>query len=246
MVNVPCSGQIDGFLERALLKLIPYSLLPSQKEKDRNILCKKPSKPCLDLGYSRSAHNWNHCRLYSGLGHLNWLLVTEVEDSRIWRLATKGQYSAKSSYDSLFLGATLFKSYERIWKSWAPPKCWLFLWLAAHKRCWTSDCLAKHGLPHLDKCPMCDQYDETIDHLLVACMFTRQFWYHMLRQVDLHSFTPQPTYSIFDIWWEGVAAATSGLTKKGLNSLIILEPWTIWNHATYVCSMGPILIWWRL
>jgi hypothetical protein len=71
MVNVPCSGQIDGFLERALLKLIPYSLLSSQKEKDRNILCKKPSKPCLDLGYSRSAHNWNHCRLYSGLGHLN-------------------------------------------------------------------------------------------------------------------------------------------------------------------------------
>jgi hypothetical protein len=124
----------------------------------------------------------------------------------------------------------MFKPYEMIWKSWAPPKCQLFLWFAAHKRCWTSDRLVKRGLPHPDKCPMCDQDDETIDHLLVACVFARQFWYHMLRQIGLHYFAPQPTDSIFDIWWERVAAATSGLTKKGLNSLTILGAWTIWNH----------------
>jgi hypothetical protein len=70
-------------------------------------------------------------------------LQSEVEDSHIWRLAVSGQYSAKSAYDSLFMGATLFKPWERIWKSWAPPKCWLFLWLVAHKCFWTMDCLAR-------------------------------------------------------------------------------------------------------
>jgi hypothetical protein len=157
-------------------------------------------------------------------------LQPEVKDSHIWRLAANGQYLAKSSYDSLFLGATQFKPYDRIYKSWAPPKCQLFLWLAANKWCWTSNHLVKRGLPHPDKCPMCDQDEETTYHLLVACMFARKFWYHMLRQVGLHSFAPQPTDSIFDIWWERVAATTSKLIKKGLKSLIILRAWTIWNH----------------
>jgi hypothetical protein len=86
-----------------------------------------------------------------------------------------GQYSAKSAYGNLVLGATLFQPYERIWKAWAPPKCKLFMWLVAHKRCWTSDRLARQGLPHPEHCPLCDQEDETLDHLLVSCVFTRQF-----------------------------------------------------------------------
>jgi hypothetical protein len=157
-------------------------------------------------------------------------LQPDVENSHIWRLSTGGQYSAKSSYDNLFLSATLFKPCERIWKSWAPPKCRLFLWLVSHKRCWISDRLAQCGLSHLKKCPLCDQEDENIDHLLVSCVFSRQFWYHVLRQVGLHSLAPQPTYLLFDDWWERASMATSGLTQKGLNSIIILRAWTIWNH----------------
>jgi hypothetical protein len=122
----------------------------------------------------------------------------------------------------MFLDATLFHPYERIWKSWAPPRCKLFMWLVAHKRCWTSDRLARRGLPHPEHCPLCDQEDETLDHLLVSCVFTRQFWYMILRQVGLHSLAPQPTYLIFDEWWEKASRATSGITKEGLNSLIIL------------------------
>jgi hypothetical protein len=49
-------------------------------------------------------------------------LQPEVEDTHKWRLVASGQYSVKSSYESLFLGATLFERCEGIWKSWAPPK----------------------------------------------------------------------------------------------------------------------------
>jgi hypothetical protein len=154
-------------------------------------------------------------------------LQPEVEDTHVWRLSANGKYSAKSGYDHLFMGATIFKPCERIWKSWAPPKCHFFLWLAAHKRCWTADRLACRGLPHPDKCPLCDQEDENIDHLLVSCVFSRQVWYYVLRQVDLHSLSRQPTDLVFDDWWEKAAAATSGMSKKGLNSLIILGAWAI-------------------
>jgi hypothetical protein len=50
--------------------------------------------------------------------------------------------------------------------------------------------LARRGLPHPKKCPLCDQEDETMDHLLVSCIFARQFWYLLLRQVGLHSLAP--------------------------------------------------------
>jgi hypothetical protein len=150
-----------------------------------------------------------------------------VEDIHKWRIATSGQYSAKSSYESLFLGATLFEPCERIWKSWVPPKYCMFLWLAAHKWCWTTDRLAKCGLPHPNKCPLCDQEEENIDNLLISCVFMRQFWYLMLSQIGLHSFAPQPTDLNFDCWWRRIDVATMGFNKKGLNSLVILGAWII-------------------
>lgn len=65
----------------------------------------------------------------------NFELEPDVEDVHIWRLSNSGQYSAKSTYEGFFLGSMLFRPYERIWKTWAPPKCRFFLWLVAHNRC---------------------------------------------------------------------------------------------------------------
>lgn len=49
--------------------------------------------------------------------------------------------------------------------------CKFFLWLAENNRCWTADRLAKRGLPHPEACPLCDQVDETHQHILIGCLF---------------------------------------------------------------------------
>jgi hypothetical protein len=74
---------------------------------------------------------------------------------------------------------------------------------------------------------MCDQEDEDIYHLFVSCIFARQLWYHLLRQVGLHSLAPDPTYYICDDWWERAGMNTFGLIKKWLDSLITLGAWII-------------------
>jgi hypothetical protein len=33
------------------------------------------------------------------------------------------------------------------------------------------DRLARRGMDHPEKCPLCDQEQETIDHLLLSCVF---------------------------------------------------------------------------
>jgi hypothetical protein len=108
---------------------------------------------------------------------LEVVLQPEVEDTHIWRFAPTGQYSAKSAHEALFIGAIQFNPWERIWKSWVPGKCKFFMWLAAHNKCWTADRLAKKGLTHPDRCQLCDQEEETIDHILIACVFSRQAWF---------------------------------------------------------------------
>jgi hypothetical protein len=102
-----------------------------------------------------------------------WDLIVEVElheqieDRHVFMLATNGQYSPKTVYEALFLGFVHFEHANRIWKSWAPAKCKFFMWLSALNKCWTADQLSKRGLPHPIRCPLCDQQQETIDHLLV-------------------------------------------------------------------------------
>jgi hypothetical protein len=112
-------------------------------------------------------------------------LQPDISDNHFWRLAAQGKHSAKAAYEYFFLGAAGFAPYQKIWKTWAPAKCRFFLWLVAHKKCWTADRLAHHGMDHPDKCPLCDQEEETIDHLLVSCAFAKKFWFTFLSQVNL-------------------------------------------------------------
>ncbi|GJN40914.1 hypothetical protein PR202_gn00226 [Eleusine coracana subsp. coracana] len=56
----------------------------------------------------------------------NFALQPKAEDRHYWRLCSSGQYSAKSTYSHLFLGATQFGPLERTWQTWAPGKCKLF------------------------------------------------------------------------------------------------------------------------
>jgi len=172
----------------------------------------------------------------------NFELEPDVEDVHIWRLSNSGQYSAKSAYEGFFMGSTWFGPYERIWRTWAPPKCHFFLWLVTHNRCWTTDRLGRCGLPHHEQCPLCDQEDETINHLLVSCAFARQFWYHFLRQVGLHSLSPQPSDTSFESWWEQAIGATSGLIRVSLGTSILVHLgrtrllWYDWSRFPKECN----------
>lgn len=157
------------------------------------------------------------------------VLQATIEDRHVFSISSDGNYSAKVAYEGLFMGWVYFSHYPRVWKTWALPKCRFFLWLTAHNRWWTADRLAKRGLDHPPKCPLCDQEDETLDHLLVACVFWRDFWFQLLRTFDLQVLAPQPGLSSFMSWWEEASYSVRGLVRKELNSLIAFGAWIIWN-----------------
>jgi len=112
------------------------------------------------------------------------------------------------------------------------------MWTVAHNRCWTADRLAKRGLNHPPKCPLCDQVGETIDHLLVSCVFTRQFWFSILQHFGLQAIAPQLDDQCFIEWWAEASSRFSGQAKKGVNSTIILRSRLVWKHHNYYVFEG--------
>ncbi|WVZ75824.1 hypothetical protein U9M48_023853 [Paspalum notatum var. saurae] len=86
-------------------------------------------------------------------------------DQHLWKFSPTGSYSCSTAYAAMFIGTIKFTHWKRVWKS-----------------CWTSDRLAKRGLPHQATFPFCDQ-EESIHHILSSCILTREVWESALRML---------------------------------------------------------------
>jgi hypothetical protein len=85
-----------------------------------------------------------------------------VDDQHIGMPSLSGEFTTKSAYCHLFVGSVEFGPWREIWKTWAPPRCKFFVWLASLNRCWMADRLSCRGLDHPERCPLCDQEEETV------------------------------------------------------------------------------------
>jgi hypothetical protein len=160
------------------------------------------------------------------------------DDIHIWRFDKTGKFSSKSAYRAFFNGAIKFEPWKRLWKTWSPAKCKVFLWLAIRNRCCTADKLAKRNLPHPEKCALCDQEEETAQHVLVGCAFAIEFWFRVFSPLGLSASVPNPSDQIFAEWWRKSCRRTPEEKKKGFNSVVILVAWIIWKHRNACVFQG--------
>ena len=86
------------------------------------------------------------------------------------------------------------------------------------------------GLSHPERFPLCDQEEETIQHLLTGCVFAQQVWFSILSPLDLGSEASGHTDLYFADWWAKIIHMFSKEHRKGANSLIILIAWLLWKH----------------
>jgi hypothetical protein len=89
------------------------------------------------------------------------------------------------------------------------------------------DRLACRGLSHPDCCPLCEQDDETINHLLSACVFAHQFWHDLLACFGMQAVVPQAHNVSFYSWWQQASDRLHTTVQRGFDSLVVLGAWTI-------------------
>jgi hypothetical protein len=95
-----------------------------------------------------------------------------------------------------------------------PPRVKFHIWLACQDRCWTRERLARRGLPHPPRCPLCDLAEETMEHLLVGCPFSRTVWHEVLSWVRSTARPPRRGDD-FVGWWQGAARSTPPCFTQG-------------------------------
>lgn len=140
-------------------------------------------------------------------------------DQHIWRFTRSGHYTSKSGYELFFSLALLSLRHAKEFGNLGSPTLFFFLvWPTINHHCWTADRLSKHGHPHPGACPLCDQAEETIQHLFVSCVFARQIWALILQMIGLAlsgrkirscAIVANLSMSCFSNWWyrapEGVS-----------------------------------------
>jgi hypothetical protein len=83
---------------------------------------------------------------------------------------------------------------------------------------------------------LCDQLDETTDHLLCSCVFVREVWSRLLSSLGFLAATPTQDNTLLG-WWFAARATFPQALRQSFDSLVLLVSWCLWkerNRRTFV------------
>jgi hypothetical protein len=164
-----------------------------------------------------------------------WATLANVQlrplesDRLVWRWTADGQYSVRSAYRAYFSGWTTLVGAKELWRANVPSKVKFFFWLALHGRLWTAERRRRHGLQPCVTCALCDQLDETTDHLLCSCVFSREVWSCLLLAMNSLAAPPQLASSLLD-WWLSERDRLPQALRTSFDFLVLLVTWCLWKE----------------
>ena len=100
----------------------------------------------------------------------------DVEDAVSWTETKSSKFSVKSLYIALEAGGSSLFPSSFIWNVNVQPKISFFAWEATWGKALTLDLVQKRGWALANRCFMCLEKEENINHLLLHCSRTRVLW----------------------------------------------------------------------
>ena len=110
-----------------------------------------------------------------------------------------------------------------IWNPVVPQKIGVFAWEAAWGKVLTLDQLKRRGMTFANRCFMCEEEEETIDHLMIHCKFTKMLWDLILSIVGISWVFPQSVIHTL-LAWQGAAVG-----KKRKKIWFAAQQCLFWN-----------------
>ncbi|RVW54967.1 Transposon TX1 uncharacterized 149 kDa protein [Vitis vinifera] len=122
--------------------------------------------PC----FSRSFNDWELEAVASLLSVLQGKrLNVGMEDRVVWNASKNGSFSVKSLYNTLDSGGAVPFPWRIIWSPCVPTKVGFFAWEASWGKVLTQDHLKRRGWSLANRCFLCCDDEETINHILIHC-----------------------------------------------------------------------------
>ena len=149
----------------------------------------------------------------------------EGEDMLLLKEVKKKKFSVKAMY-KCFEGSLVFDfPYLSIWNSIVPPKIGIFTWEAVWGKVLTLDNLKRRGMAFANRCFMCEEGEETINHLLIHCRIAKMLW-ELLLSIGGFSWVFPSSVRYTLLAWQGVAVGNK--RKKIWTAAAMCLFWTIW------------------
>ena len=159
-------------------------------------------------------------------------LIEQARDQIKWRHEASGTYTANSAYKAQFLGRTTSEISNFTWKTWAPQRVKIFIWLLTKNRLWCNDRLQRRGWQNSYFCQLCLRNLESADHLFWKCNVATTVWVETASRTGCASLSP--------IIWAHNKTAREIITKmiskarpeykKGTRTMIVLVLSEIWKE----------------
>eukprot|EP00253_Pinus_taeda_P030148 PITA_30148 len=106
------------------------------------------------------------------------VLVTEGQDQLRWGNNNKGIFNLMEA-KGILLGldsSVLGKTWQHLWKYQGWMKIKIFMWLVHHKKILTWDNIRKRGVLGPSRCQLCEELEETMEHILNSFSYTTWLW----------------------------------------------------------------------
>lgn len=149
-------------------------------------------------------------------------------DILAWSPSPKGKFSVAQGYATLdrnLHGLEEVRWWKKVWNNFSWPKCNVFLWLLAQKKCLTWENICKRGFQGPSLCFLCMHNEESISHMFFLCPFSKEIWHRW-----------------WESWRQGCSHATSlidfwdSLGRPPTKTSFLQVAWVV----------GPALILWNL
>jgi len=106
------------------------------------------------------------------------ILVAEGQDQLRWGNNKEGTFNLKEAKSILLElnPLVLDKIWQNLWRHQGWMKIKLFMWVVYHRKILTWDNIRKRGVQGPSRCLLCEDQEETLEHLLNNCIFTSWLW----------------------------------------------------------------------
>jgi hypothetical protein len=146
-----------------------------------------------------------------------------------WKWTAHGLYTAKSAYAAQLAGSYCTFDSMAIWRAKTEGKHRFFAWLLVQYKILTADKLLARGWPCQPNCSLCDQEEETAEHLCLPCVFAQEVWMLVSQWTGGLISIPDRAISSID-WWNSSMCQVLGKIKSKRASIIIYTCWSLWKE----------------
>jgi hypothetical protein len=154
-----------------------------------------------EVTFSRLAQDWEMESFLSFLKIFYSVTITGIGEDKVCWLPSKAHiFQVKSYYDTFTCKREGWFPWKSIWKAKVPPRVAFFTWTAALGRILTAENLRRRHIMLVSWCCMCKADGESVDHLLLHCVYAKELWDLVLAMFGMCWVMPGSVRELLAAW----------------------------------------------